>query len=499
MKRKIIVLVIAVNIFLSSLLSFAKVKDADLAGQWYPSEASKLKDMLNLYMNTAKDGNIDSRILGLIVPHAGYPYSAPVAAYGYKALVGLGIKTVIVVGFNHRYYHEGLAVFGYDAFKTPLGELAVDKELTSELLKQSPLIYSRDEAFKNENSVEMQVPFIQLALGDVKAVLIAIGDQSLKNSEVLSDALYNTLKDKKDFVIIASTDMCHYLPYDKNNQVDTFTISEIKKFNPIELYTTSMKNDHRLMCGFGAVCAVMSACKKLGADEVVILKNANSGDVTFDRSQVVGYLSAAFVDTTKKQNQTVLSMKEESKEAGMLSKAQKGKMLELARNTIQMYLKDGKILDAKDDDPLLNKEMGAFVTLHERGQLRGCIGNIVGKGPFYKTVRDMSIESATGDPRFRPVTLDEMKDIDIEISALSPLEKITDPDKIIMGKHGVLVRQGFYSGVYLPQVATETGWTRDEFMDSLCGQKAGMNRNAWREGKCEIYIFEAEVFGEKTK
>ena len=181
----------------------------------------------------------------------------------------------------------------------------------------------------------------------------------------------------------------------------------------------------------------------------------------------------------------------------MLSDEQRKRMLKLARDSIMFYLKEEKPMPVKEDDPILNKEMGAFVTLHKHGQLRGCIGNMIGRGPFYLTVRDMAIEAATGDSRFASVTLDEMNDIDIEISALSPMQKIADPEKIEVGKHGVMVRSGFQSGVYLPQVATETGWNREQFMNSLCGHKAGMAFDAWKKGQCEIYIFTAEVFGEK--
>ena len=181
----------------------------------------------------------------------------------------------------------------------------------------------------------------------------------------------------------------------------------------------------------------------------------------------------------------------------MLNKEQKQKILKLARDSIAYYLKTGKRLEVKESDIVLNKEMGAFVTLHKNGSLRGCIGNIIGRGPFYLTVRDMAVASAVEDPRFSKVASKETDEIDIEISALSQLEKIDDPKKIEVGKHGVLVKQGFQSGVYLPQVAKETGWTRDEFMTSLCGEKAGIDPDAWKRGECEIYIFTAEVFGEK--
>jgi AmmeMemoRadiSam system protein A len=181
----------------------------------------------------------------------------------------------------------------------------------------------------------------------------------------------------------------------------------------------------------------------------------------------------------------------------LLNSIQRKRLLEIARQSMEGYIKTGEKPDFREKDEILNKEMGAFVTLHKNGNLRGCIGNIIGKGPLYATVSDMSVQSATADPRFNAVSKEELDKIDIEISVLSPLERVYDPDKIIMGKHGVLVKSAFRSGVYLPQVATETGWSRDEFMDSLCFQKAGLPIDSWKKGGCEIYIFNAEVFGEK--
>ena len=183
----------------------------------------------------------------------------------------------------------------------------------------------------------------------------------------------------------------------------------------------------------------------------------------------------------------------------MFSQEQKDKLLKMARDTIEQYLKTGKRLEAEAEDEILKEEMGAFVTLHKNGQLRGCIGHIIGTQPFYLTVRDMAIASATEDPRFPPVTLDEMDDIDIEISALSPMKKVEDYNEIEIPGDGVMVRMGYRSGVYLPQVATETGWDREEFMNSLCAHKAGIPINAWKTGECEVYTFKAEVFGEKEK
>lgn len=181
----------------------------------------------------------------------------------------------------------------------------------------------------------------------------------------------------------------------------------------------------------------------------------------------------------------------------MLTKEQKKRLLEIARLSIETYLKSGKKLEVTEKDPVLLKEMGAFVTLHQRQELRGCIGNMVAHQPLYLTVRDMAIEAAVGDPRFSALELDELKSIEIEISALSPLEKIKSADQIELCRHGVLLRKGFNSGVFLPQVAKETGWSKEEFLSCLCAHKAGLPADAWKDGSCELFIFEAEVFSEK--
>ena len=181
----------------------------------------------------------------------------------------------------------------------------------------------------------------------------------------------------------------------------------------------------------------------------------------------------------------------------MLSQSQRKRLMQIARDSIRTYLETGKKLAVSETDSLLLKEMGAFVTLNEHGQLRGCIGNLIGQQPLYLTIRDMAVEAALRDPRFPPVALNELKNIEIEISVLSPMEKINSVDKIQLGKHGVLIKQGFRSGVFLPQVATETGWAKEEFLSNLCSHKAGLPADAWKDKTTEIYIFSAEVFSEK--
>ncbi|MBN1114404.1 MAG: AmmeMemoRadiSam system protein A [Oligoflexia bacterium] len=181
----------------------------------------------------------------------------------------------------------------------------------------------------------------------------------------------------------------------------------------------------------------------------------------------------------------------------MLSKEQKDKLLKLARTTVEKYIIEGIIPKFDDKDPLFAEKRGAFVTIHNKGSLRGCIGMIEGAQPLSDTIIEMAIEASTKDPRFMPVAPEEIKDLDIEISVLTPKRKVKSTDEIELGKHGVIVKKGSAGGVYLPQVATETGWTKEQFMESLCSGKAGLPPDAYKDPKTEIYVFEAEVFGER--
>lgn len=461
---------------------------ANLAGSWYPKDPEVLRKQISDYLEKATLSSIEGEIIAIISPHAGLDYSGQIAAYGFKAVADKPIKTVVLVGFSHRQDYDGIAVFEKDGFKTPLGVVYNDKELAKRITSMDKKFFPNSLAFKGENSLELILPFIQVALGEPKVLFLAIGRQSFENCSLLGNTIAEILREKDNFLIIASTDMSHYLPNTLADKVDAETIDMIKKLNPQELYRQCQGQNR--MCGLGAVVSVMIAAEQLGAKKSLILNKATSAKNANSNESVVGYLSAAFLkaDDNKLQGENNMDK--------LLNDEQKKKLLEIARSTIKHYLEKGEVLSVDVDEPSLKKTFGVFVTLNKDGHLRGCIGNIVGHKPLYLGVRDMAIASAMEDPRFPPLNKSELSKINIEISVLSPLEKITDPDKIILGTHGVLVKKGFRSGVYLPQVATETGWSKEEFMNSLCSQKAGFEPEAWKKGSCEIYIFTAEVFGE---
>ncbi|MFH0763652.1 MAG: AmmeMemoRadiSam system protein B [Candidatus Omnitrophota bacterium] len=477
---------LAIMLFASAVFA-ADVKDADLAGSWYPGNKAELAGLIDGYIKSANPVSIDGHALAIISPHAGYQFSGPVAAYGFKALQGREIKTVILIGFTHRKSFDGISIYDRGAFRTPLGEIPVDEKLAALINAGSSRIFFYPEAFIEENSIETEVPFIQTVFKDALLIPIAFGARSYGDAVILADALADVLKDRNDYLIVASTDLSHYHPYDEANSIDKRTLTTLSALKSRAFYDAAQA-DICEVCGVMPVTAALLTAEKLGFDKIKILKYANSGDTFGDKSRVVGYLSAVIYREGKKKEG-----------AAMLNDSRRKRLLQIARESITSYVRDGKRKDFTEKDTVLNEPMGAFVTLHETGELRGCIGNMAGRGPLYQTVADMAIESATGDPRFPKLTPAEIEKVDIEISVLSPMKKVSSYEEVNIPGHGVMVRKGFNSGVYLPQVADETGWTRDEFLSSLCAHKAGLPAGAWKDPAAEIYVFTAEVFGNQKE
>lgn len=176
-------------------------------------------------------------------------------------------------------------------------------------------------------------------------------------------------------------------------------------------------------------------------------------------------------------------------------------LLKTARDTVKAVLTGETLPEPKSDDPELNALCGCFVTLKNHGRLRGCIGQFTSERPLIELVVEMAKASATGDPRFfaDPITADELGQLDVEISVLSPLQKTDDPLSLRLGTDGIYIKRGRTSGCFLPQVATETGWSREEFLSYCCAHKAGLPAGAWKDAETEVYLFTAEVFGSEFK
>jgi AmmeMemoRadiSam system protein B/AmmeMemoRadiSam system protein A len=446
-------------------------------------------------MDKAGRVSVDGEIFALIVPHAGYQFSGQVAAYAFKSIDKSRVDTVILLGFSHRNYFDGISVYDRGAFATPLGDIAVNSALAGEIMANNPRMSFNPEIFAGENSVEMILPFIKFSLPEAKIVPVIFGTRDFEDASIFADALKASLSKKTGYLVIASTDLSHYHPYDDAVKIDKRAISILSKLSAQDLYDEA-SIERCEMCGVMPVTAALISAEKMGYDRIAILDAENSGDTYGDKDRVVGYVAAAIYRPARKAGGQRPG-RAEDKKSGMFNAAERKRLLEIARESIMSFVTKGERKNFTEKDPALNRDLGAFVTLHKDGELRGCIGNMVGRGPLYRTVADMAIEAATGDPRFNRLSPPEIDKIEIEISVLSPLKKVKSHEEIRIPGDGVLVRKGFSSGVYLPQVADEAGWNKEEFLTSLCGSKAGISPDAWKDPKTEMYVFTAEIFSEK--
>ena len=240
-------------------------------------------------------------------------------------------------------------------------------------------------------------------------------------------------------------------------------------------------------CGGAPIVAAMIAAERMGANQAVLLKYANSGDTTGDHSRVVGYSADVFLKTPS--GKTV-------EPQFALNGREKNELLALARKSVEYAVREGKPYEpTASASELLNQERGAFVTLREAGELRGCIGYTSAAKPLYMTVRDTATLAALRDTRFHAVSASELPQLDYEVSVLSPLRRVLDVRQIKVGQHGLLMKNGAYEGLLLPQVPVDEKWDRQKFLEETCA-KAGMRSNCWKDENTDIFMFTAVVFGE---
>jgi len=289
-------------------------------------------------------------------------------------------------------------------------------------------------------------------------------------------------------LILASSDLSHYHKYDEAVKMDNKMLHALESW---DYFSMSQNFQQRIWeaCGGAPIVAAMIAAERMGANQAQVLKYANSGDTTGDRSRVVGYSADVFVKAkSEKAAETPFSLKD----------TEKRELLALAHKSTEYAVKERKLYGAvASSDEVLNQERGAFVTLKQSGALRGCIGYTSALKPLYLTVRDTASYAALQDPRFKPVTAAELPQLEYEISVLSPLRRVQDVREIKVGEHGLIMVNGSKEGLLLPQVPTEEKWNRDQFLDGTC-QKAGMSAGCWKDENTDIFRFTAVVFGDHS-
>jgi MEMO1 family protein len=466
------------------------VRQAGVAGAFYPADSKELTAMIDDMLAHASPPKITDPIIAVVAPHAGYPYSGPVAAYTYAALRGRKYSRVVVIAPSHYEAFDFTSVFDGDAYATPLGNVVVDKTFAKQLAKMDPSIKlsSRGHIPTSqgaEHAIEVELPWLQRVLGSFQLVPIVMGDQSYESSRALGVALAKMVHGS-DTLILASSDLSHYHTYDEAVAEDHKTLAALQEWD----YLSMSRNFAMRVweaCGGAPIVAAMIAAERMGANQVELLKYANSGDTTGDHSRVVGYSAVLLLKSQKQQG---------AEQPFSLSARDKDELLTLARKSVDQAVRTGKPYQVADSSSsTLNQERGAFVTLKEQGQLRGCIGYTSASKPLNMTVRDTATLAALRDSRFRPVTASELGLLEYEISVLSPLRRVTDVRQIKVGQDGLLMKNGDYEGLLLPQVPTEEGWDRQKFLEQTCA-KAGMQTNCWKDDNTDIFMFTAVVFGQ---
>lgn len=276
-----------------------QVRQSIVAGSFYPSNPSVLRRMIIEFLEKAENKNINN-IKGLVCPHAGYIYSGQIAAHSYKQIEGKDYETVIIIAPSHAEYFDFNSIYTGSAYETPLGLVKIDTEKALSLINKSNYpSYIQGSTFghRKEHSLEVQLPFLQVVLSDFKIIPIVMGAQTKQNIESLGRAIGDLFKGE-NILIIASTDLSHYHSYSTAVSLDSKVIEAIEKFNDpsfdIEEFIDDISTQQLEMCGGGPVASAMIASSLLGANEAAVLEYKNSGDVSGDKSAVVGYLSAAF-------------------------------------------------------------------------------------------------------------------------------------------------------------------------------------------------------------
>jgi AmmeMemoRadiSam system protein B/AmmeMemoRadiSam system protein A len=471
------------------------------AGQFYDDDPKILAARIDGFIGKAESkALLAAPIAVIIVPHAGYEYSGQVAAFAYRAVLGKDFETVVILGPSHYVGFDGCSIYPEGGFATPLGVAEVDSSTARALMKTSGFGYL-PEAHAKEHSIEVQVPFIQRVLLKAKIVPVVMGVPAERTIKTMANALAKVLADKKALVI-ASTDMSHFLAKKEANALDKTTISLVENLKTATLIHEEEEGAN-ILCGGAGVASALLYAQQKGAAKVVTLKYGDSSDAGGPEDRVVGYFAAAVTVEPRPSRgsrlaslfaaaSTALAPVARPQEEFTLSADEKKELLRIARETVEKFVREGKLLEYAPTDPNFLAERGAFVTLTKHGQLRGCIGFIEPVFPLYVAVLRGALYAASEDPRFSPVTAAELKDLEYEISVLTPLEKISDPRSVQVGKHGLVMAMGGRKGVLLPQVPVENHWDREEFLAQAC-VKAGLPPDSWKKG-AEIYVFEAIVF-----
>jgi AmmeMemoRadiSam system protein B/AmmeMemoRadiSam system protein A len=501
--RSIIIILFSI---LATMETFSQNRTTDrqpvAAGSFYPADKESLtKDIKQRFENCIKSpGNWNVR--AIISPHAGYVFSGKVAASAFSSIPGNSVyKNIFIIGSSHVMAFDGASVYSSGDYITLLGRVEVNKKIANTLKQEHKVFNFPEDAHIKEHSIEVQLPFIQYYFKNNPLIIpIIIGTEDEDKIKQIAEALRPWFKPENLFII--SSDFSHYPPYKDAVEVDNATAMGIVSGNPLTFLEVLRKNSARKvsglatsMCGWTSGLTLLYLTTVNSMLEYKLVDYRNSGDSPYGgKNEVVGYNAITVVEKI----QNIKSTQEAGNEFSF-NDEEKLMLFKIAKNSILSRLTGKKVSlpDEKDMPAKFKTPMGAFVTIKINGALRGCIGRFISSDPLYKVVDASAYSSAFEDPRFLPLTMEEFKKTNFEITVLGPLKKINNINEIVLGKHGIYIKKGLNSGTMLPQVATENGWTVEEFLGYTSREKVGIGYDGWKDA--EIYIYEGVVLEDNNK
>ena len=477
----------------------AVVRPATQANRFYTGDAGELSKEVDSLLALHRGETVYRDVAALIVPHAGYYFSGNVAAAAYMSVPkDKQYKRIFLLGPSHHEWLDGASVnTEADYYATPLGQVKVDHETALALTAADSVFRYEPRAHDREHCLEVQLPFLQRRFGDGKStqtsedsmpsiVPIIISTNDFQKLKRIAEALKPYLTEENLFIV--SSDFSHYPKYEDACKVDARTGRAVES-GDVEQFIAALEENARS----GVRNLATSACGELAIATLLLMIDStyevkhlmyqNSGDADeSDHSRVVGYHAFAIVRNGQARTDTDFSLSDEEKRM----------LKDIALTSIKDSLNGKPIAEHPSLTATLRQKCGAFVSLHKHGRLRGCIGHFGEDVPLHEIVAEMARAAAFEDPRFMPVTADELADIDIEISVLTPMRRIQSLDEFELHRHGIYIRKGYRSGTYLPHVADEVNWTKEEFVSHCAQDKAGIGWDGWKDA--ELYVYEAIVF-----
>ncbi len=470
----------------------AGVHVSPFAGSWYPADPAELRGLLErLFAESERRTGpyLPSRTSAFVVPHAGLVYSGAVAAAAYRHLRVREPERVVVLGFSHHGAPPGAWIPDLPVLRTPLGDVAVDREFAAGLAEGGAFARKDEEALC-DHSVELQLPFLQFSAPAAKVVPVYVSRLTHESRAAAARKLSSLLG--PETVVVASSDFTHfgkgfsYQPFpadeyagERLREIDEGAIEAAGTLSA-DQFLAELRATGSTVCGTEPISLLLETLRLAGRDEEIFqttLDYRTSGDITEDYTHSVSYAALGYfpyraLDLDLEDQRLLVSS---------------------ARATLARYLETGQRqpIPPQGGSPALERRAAAFVTLTSQGNLRGCVGRKASTEALSTLVPALTLTAALEDTRFAPVRPGEA-DLELEVSVLSPMKRIASLDEFWVNEHGALLEAGSNHGLLLPQVATERHWTAGQFLDALL-RKAGASRDAYREPSTRLYVFRAQI------